>query len=135
MYYAREEEGYISEGEFEQFITDHVVKYFEGLRDLPERMHIFYIHHTVRKFLFFLDSNHKGKINLNALWKCSLLKELLQVNEPELDDQSQINNWFTPHKALLIYQKVFNLYYNSIQNWIKIEMVCYHKKNYNNILH
>lgn len=71
-------------------------------------MHVFYIHHTVRKFLFFLDSNHKGKILLDTLWKSSLLKELLQINEP-VDDQLQINNWFSPHKALAIYQKYLEL--------------------------
>lgn len=109
MYYAREEIGYISELEFEQFITDHVVKYFEGLRELPERMHVFYIHHTVRKFLFFLDSNHKGKISLEALWKSPLLKELLQINEPTDENQVLINNWFSSHKAILIYQKYLEL--------------------------
>lgn len=41
MYYAREEIGYISEVEFEQFVTDHVVKYFEGLRELPVYIYIY----------------------------------------------------------------------------------------------
>lgn len=68
----------------------------------------FYICTAVRKFIFLLDKNKLGKINITTILLSPILTELFELRESD-PDGSERSNWFSAHSALRVYGQFLNL--------------------------
>uniref|UniRef100_A0A672SPH8 Protein phosphatase 2, regulatory subunit B'', gamma n=1 Tax=Sinocyclocheilus grahami TaxID=75366 RepID=A0A672SPH8_SINGR len=75
------------------------------LDGLEKSFYSFYVCAAVRKFFFFLDPLHTGKIKIQDILACSFLGDLLE----ELSKESQESNWFSAPSALRVYGQYLNL--------------------------
>ncbi|KAJ8976716.1 hypothetical protein NQ317_000148, partial [Molorchus minor] len=83
-------QGYLTEGDLENYITD-LLPTLPQLEGLEKSFHSFYVCTAVRKFLFFLDVVRAGGA------------------DEELSKELQEQNWFSAPSALRIYGHYLNL--------------------------
>ncbi|XP_042629608.1 serine/threonine-protein phosphatase 2A regulatory subunit B'' subunit gamma isoform X1 [Cyprinus carpio] len=79
------------------------------LDGLEKSFYSFYVCTAVRKFFFFLDPLHTGKIKIQDILACSFLDDLLELRDEELSKESQESNWFSAPSALRVYGQYLNL--------------------------
>ena len=62
-----------------------------------------------RKFMFFLDSQRKGKINLQQLLVSPVLSEFYEMRDVNAPEKYLRSNWFSAFSALRTYGQFLNL--------------------------
>jgi len=79
------------------------------LDGLEKSFYSFYVCTAVRKFFFFLDGLHTGKVRIRDILACSFLDDLLELRDEELSKDMQESNWFSAPSALRVYGQYLNL--------------------------
>ncbi|KAJ8941727.1 hypothetical protein NQ318_023323 [Aromia moschata] len=101
-------QGYLTEGDLENYITDLLPTLYQ-LEGLEKSFHSFYVCTAVRKFIFFLDVVRAGRVRILDILACSFLDDLLELRDEELSKEAQEQNWFSAPSALRIYGHYLNL--------------------------
>lgn len=101
-------EGYLKQEDLENYI-DELIPTLPQLKGLEKSFHMFYICTAVRKFMFFLDPLHTGRIRIQDILACGFLDELIELRDEELSKESQACNWFSASSALRVYGDYLNL--------------------------
>ncbi|BES91397.1 phosphatase 2A regulatory subunit B'' subunit [Nesidiocoris tenuis] len=100
--------GYLKECDLENYISE-LIPNLPQLDGLEKSFHSFYVCTAVRKFLFFLDPLHTGKIKVQDILTSSFLDDLLELRDEELPKDAQEANWFSAPSALRVYGQYLNL--------------------------
>uniref|UniRef100_A0A0A9YPT9 Serine/threonine-protein phosphatase 2A regulatory subunit B'' subunit gamma n=1 Tax=Lygus hesperus TaxID=30085 RepID=A0A0A9YPT9_LYGHE len=100
--------GYLKECDLENYISE-LIPSLPQLDGLEKSFHSFYVCTAVRKFLFFLDPMHTGKIKVQDILTSSFLDDLLELRDDELPKDAQEANWFSAPSALRVYGQYLNL--------------------------
>ena len=95
------------------------------LKAMPENFSPFYVFTAVRRFMFFLDPKHTGRIPISVLIRSRVMDELLQLGmqtgtnassddaSDKPDEQVQNDdfsgNWFSAENALRVYSEYLEL--------------------------
>ncbi|XP_051724050.1 serine/threonine-protein phosphatase 2A regulatory subunit B'' subunit gamma [Ctenopharyngodon idella] len=101
-------QGYLRESDLENYILE-LIPTLPQLDGLEKSFYSFYVCTAVRKFFFFLDPLHTGKIKIQDILACSFLDDLLELRDEELSKESQESNWFSAPSALRVYGQYLNL--------------------------
>ncbi|KAK7591052.1 hypothetical protein V9T40_002665 [Parthenolecanium corni] len=101
-------EGYLAQEELENYIKE-LIPTLPQLDGLEKSFHMFYICTAVRKFMFFLDPLHTGRVRIQDILACGFLDQLIELRDEELSKESQASNWFSASSALRVYGDYLNL--------------------------
>ncbi|ORX61127.1 Serine/threonine-protein phosphatase 2A regulatory subunit B [Piromyces finnis] len=102
--YDTDNTGYLTEEQFEDYLTD-LIKSLPQIFEMNKMFEKFYVCIAARKFFFFLDPRHKGKINIRELLLSSVYQEFYGLKENK-DDKY---NWFSIESAMTVYGQYLNL--------------------------
>jgi len=102
--YDTDNTGFLTEEQFEDYLTD-LMKSLPQIFEMNETFEKFYVCIAARKFFFFLDPRHKGKINIRELLMSPIYQEFYSLKENK-DDSS---NWFSVNSAMTVYGQYLNL--------------------------
>jgi len=94
-------EGYLTESELEGYFYD-LIPTLPALAKLPEHFYPFYVCGAGRKFFFFLDPQHRGRIPIDAVMQSSVLSELLELQNAS-EEEECATNWFSATAAAKVY--------------------------------
>lgn len=95
--------GYLREKDMENFVFE-LIPSLPALNSLQEEFYPFYVFTAVRKFFFFLDPKHTGRIHIRDLLSSSILEELYELRkEQPLEASEAASNWFSMQSALRVY--------------------------------
>jgi len=72
---------------------------------MNETFEKFYVCIAARKFFFFLDPRHKGKINIREMLMSPVYQEFYSLKENKNDTY----NWFSINSAMTVYGQYLNL--------------------------
>jgi len=100
--------GYLRESDLENYILE-LIPTLPQLDGLEKSFYSFYVCTAVRKFFFFLDPMHTGKVKIQDILACSFLDDLLELRDEELPKDMQESNWFSAPSSLRIYGQYLNL--------------------------
>ncbi|KAK6640300.1 Serine/threonine-protein phosphatase 2A regulatory subunit B'' subunit gamma [Polyplax serrata] len=106
--YDQTGQGFLRESDLENYIQE-LIPTLSQLDGLEKSFHNFYVCTAVRKFLFFLDPLHTGKVKVQDILACSFLDDLLELRDEELPKDAQDGNWFSVPSALRVYGQYLNL--------------------------
>ena len=101
-------QGYLRESDLENYILE-LIPTLPQLDGLEKSFYCFYVCTAVRKFFFFLDPMHTGKVKIQDILSCSFLDDLLELREEVLSKDKQDSNWFSASSALRVYGQYLNL--------------------------
>lgn len=101
-------QGYLREIDMENYIID-IIPTLSQLNVVEQSFHSFYVCTVVKKFFFFLDPLHTGKIRIRDILASGLLAELLELRDEDAPKESQEMNWFSAPSALTVYGNYLNL--------------------------
>ncbi|KAE8742888.1 hypothetical protein FOCC_FOCC011506 [Frankliniella occidentalis] len=101
-------QGYLRESDLENYILE-LIPTLPQLDGLEKSFHSFYVCTAVRKFLFFLDPLHTGRVRIQDILACSFLDDLLELRDEDLPKDLQEANWFSAPSALRVYGQYLNL--------------------------
>lgn len=101
-------QGYLRESDLENYILE-LIPTLPQLDGLEKSFYSFYVCTAVRKFFFFLDPLHTGKVKVMDILACSFLDDLLELRDEELTKEQQEANWFSAPSALRVYGQYLNL--------------------------
>jgi len=101
-------QGYLKESDLENYILE-LIPTLPQLDGLEKSFYSFYVCTAVRKFFFFLDGLHTGKVRIRDILACSFLDDLLELRDEELSKDMQESNWFSAPSALRVYGQYLNL--------------------------
>ncbi|XP_071962016.1 serine/threonine-protein phosphatase 2A regulatory subunit B'' subunit gamma-like isoform X2 [Antedon mediterranea] len=101
-------QGYLKESDLENYILE-LIPTLPQLDCLEKSFYSFYVCTAVRKFFFFLDPLHTGKIKIQDILACSFLDDLLELRDEDLPKEAQETNWFSAPSALRVYGQYLNL--------------------------
>jgi len=102
--YDTDNTGFLTEEQFEDYLTD-LIKSLPQIFEMNEAFEKFYVCIAARKFFFFLDPRHKGKINIRELLMSPVYQEFYSLKEKKDDT----NNWFSINSAMTVYGQYLNL--------------------------
>jgi serine/threonine-protein phosphatase 2A regulatory subunit B'' len=100
--------GYLREQDLENYIFEQIPS-LSQLSNLEADFHPYYVFTAVRKFMFFLDPLHKGKINIKDVVACPILREFNELRQAQSPEVESDHDWFTYRAALKIYLTYLNL--------------------------
>lgn len=100
--------GFLGEAELDNYILE-LIPTLPQLKGLEESFIEYYGVTAVRKFFFFLDPLHTGKVKIQDILACSLLDDLLELQVSDLPKDVQEANWFSATSALRVYGQYLNL--------------------------
>ncbi|XP_050529948.1 serine/threonine-protein phosphatase 2A regulatory subunit B'' subunit gamma-like [Daktulosphaira vitifoliae] len=100
--------GYLTESGFEAYILD-LIPTLTQLKKLEKTFYAFYACMVVRKFFFYLDPLHTGKIRIVDILSCGFLDDLLELREENCKESQNKKNWFSVPSALRIYSMYLEL--------------------------
>lgn len=63
----------------------------------------------MRKFFFFLDEKRTGKIMIKDMLTSPILAELYELRQERLNMEDAVQNWFSVHSALRVYEQYLKL--------------------------
>ena len=95
-------QGYLRETDLENYILE-LIPTLHQLKCLEKSFYSFYVCTAVRKFFFFLDPIHSGRIKIQDILASSFLDELLELRDEDLPKELQYSNWFSATSALRVY--------------------------------
>eukprot|EP00112_Aurelia_sp_Birch-Aquarium-sp1_P015360 Seg3398.4 transcript_id=Seg3398.4/GoldUCD/mRNA.D3Y31 product="Serine/threonine-protein phosphatase 2A regulatory subunit B'' subunit gamma" protein_id=Seg3398.4/GoldUCD/D3Y31 len=101
-------QGYLRESDLENYILE-LIPTLPQLDGLEKSFYSFYVCTAVRKFFFFLDPMHTGKVKIQDILSCSFLDDLLELRDEVLPKDKQDSNWFSASSALRVYGQYLNL--------------------------
>lgn len=101
-------QGFLREQDVENYIAE-LIETLPQLDGLDKSFHSFYVCTAVRKFFFFLDPLHTGKIKILDVLACGFLDDLLELRDQDLAKDAQEANWFSAPSALRVYGQYLNL--------------------------
>ncbi len=101
-------DGSLTERELELWI-ESVIPTLPALAELRHEFFPFYKVTAVRKFLFFLDPKHRGRVPLKAMLGSPVLHELLELRRPDITDEELRHNWFSLAYAEMLYADYLDL--------------------------
>jgi len=101
-------QGYLRESDLENYILE-LIPTLPQLDGLEKSFYCFYVCTAVRKFFFFLDPMHTGKVKIQDILSCSFLDDLLELREEALSKDKQDSNWFSASSALRVYGQYLSL--------------------------
>ncbi|XP_066911510.1 serine/threonine-protein phosphatase 2A regulatory subunit B'' subunit gamma-like [Clytia hemisphaerica] len=101
-------QGFLRESDLENYILE-LIPTLPQLDGLEKNFYSFYVCTAVRKFFFFLDPMHTGKIKIQDVLSCSFLDDLLELRDEVLSKEKQDANWFSAPSALRVYGQYLNL--------------------------
>ncbi|KAJ8883525.1 hypothetical protein PR048_015369 [Dryococelus australis] len=101
-------QGYVRENDLENYILE-LIPTLPQLDGLEKSFHNFYVCTAVRKFFFFLDPLHTGRVRIQDILACSFLDELLELRDLDCQKGMQDTNWFSAPSALRVYGQYLNL--------------------------
>jgi len=102
--YDTDNTGFLTEEQFEDYLTD-LIRSLPQIFEMNETFEKFYVCIASRKFFFFLDPRHKGKINIREALMSPIYQEFYNLKENK-DDAS---NWFSINSAMTVYGQYLNL--------------------------
>lgn len=102
--YDTDNTGFLTEDQFEDYLTD-LIKSLPEIFEMNETFEKFYVCIAARKFFFFLDPHHKGKINIRETLMSSVYQEFYNLKENKDDNY----NWFSVNSAMTVYGQYLNL--------------------------
>ncbi|KAL5464138.1 hypothetical protein EMCRGX_G033105 [Ephydatia muelleri] len=100
--------GYLKEPELESYILE-LMPTLTQLKWLEKTFYPFYVCTAVRKFFFFLDPMHTGKIRIQDILACGFLDDLLELRDEDTAEGDHLNNWFSAHSAHKVYGQYIKL--------------------------
>eukprot|EP00794_Sanderia_malayensis_P014188 gene14188-15667_t len=101
-------QGFLRESDLENYILE-LIPTLPQLDGLEKSFYSFYVCTAVRKFFFFLDPMHTGKVKIQDILSCSFLDDLLELRDEVLSKDKQDSNWFSASSALRVYGQYLNL--------------------------
>jgi serine/threonine-protein phosphatase 2A regulatory subunit B'' len=104
-------EGYLIDKDLEQYIKKEAQN-FPFYNDIEPEKQEFYLLVAQRKFFFYLDPKHKGKIYINDIVTSNILSEFHEMNESNFSTLSSgeiMLNWFSKENFERIYKKYIQL--------------------------
>ncbi|XP_068155495.1 serine/threonine-protein phosphatase 2A regulatory subunit B'' subunit gamma-like [Drosophila tropicalis] len=102
-------QGYLREIDMENYIID-IIPTLAQIRDCVQpSFQSFYVCTVVKKFFFFLDSLHTGRIRIRDVLASGLLTELLDLRDEANPKEPQEYNWFSMPAVLTVYGNYLNL--------------------------
>ncbi|XP_037950978.1 serine/threonine-protein phosphatase 2A regulatory subunit B'' subunit gamma-like [Teleopsis dalmanni] len=99
-------QGFLREIDMENYIVD-IIPTLSQISVEPS-FHSFYVCTVVKKFFFFLDPLHTGRIRIRDILASGLLAELLELRD-ETTKEEQERNWFSMTSVLSVYGNYLNL--------------------------
>lgn len=105
-------DGYLREQDLERFIAA-LCKGFPQTAQMTSNQMKYYLYHAVRKFMFFLDTNRRGRIAQQDILQSPLLDEINQLKTTTPVVASK--NWF----SLQFFQRLYSRY--CVMTWIHKE--------------
>ena len=126
-------DGYITENEMEKYILD-MLKSTAHFATMDPMTIPFYVLTACRKFFFFLDPHHTGKIGIKKLAMSTIMDELLFLRrfsqyEADMDAasfQAQLrSNWFSVPSAKQVHDRFVALDTNRTGSLTKAELRAY----------
>jgi len=102
--YDTDNTGFLTEEQFEDYLTD-LIKSLPQIFNMDESFEKFYVCIAARKFFFFLDPRHKGKINIRETLMSPVYQEFYSLKEKNNDSY----NWFSVNSAMRVYGLYLNL--------------------------
>lgn len=101
--------GYLREIDMENYIIDIIPTLAQISGCVQPSFLSFYVCTVVKKFFFFLDPLHTGRIRIRDVLVSGLLTELLELREEDTSKESQEHNWFSMPSVLTVYGNYLNL--------------------------
>lgn len=100
--------GYLKESDLENYIFE-LIPTLPQLEILEKSFYSFYVCTAVRKFFFFLDPLHTGKVKITEILASGFLDQLIELRDEELSKDHLETNWFSAQSALRVYGQYLNL--------------------------
>ena len=100
--------GSLSERELELWV-EQIIPTLPVLAELRSEFFPFYKVTAVRKFLFFLDPKHRGRVPLKAMLASPVLHELLEMRRTDIMQEELRHNWFSLPYAEMLYADYLDL--------------------------
>lgn len=94
--------GYLTENDLENFITEQIIPSTSNLNTLTEEFLPFYLLIATRKFFFFLDPKKVNKIFIKDILTSPILSDLYDLRI-QTTEQEFLNNWFSVQNARKIF--------------------------------
>ncbi|XP_022227072.2 serine/threonine-protein phosphatase 2A regulatory subunit B'' subunit gamma-like [Drosophila obscura] len=108
-FYDEAGQGYLRETDMEQYIID-LIPSLAQIRDCMEpSFQPFYVCTVVKRFFFFLDVQHRGRIRIRDVLESGMLSELLDLRETADPMDPQGQNPFSMAAVLGVYQNYLSL--------------------------
>ncbi|KAL8598219.1 Serine/threonine-protein phosphatase 2A regulatory subunit B'' subunit gamma [Nucella lapillus] len=101
-------QGFLKESDLENYILE-LIPTLPQLSGLEKTFYSFYVCTAMRKFFFFLDPLHSGRVKIHDILACSFLDDLLELRDEDLSKELQETNWFSAPSALRVYGQYLNL--------------------------
>lgn len=101
-------DGTMTEREIEQWI-DSLIPTLPALSGIVQEFFPFYKVTAVRKFLFFLDPRHRGRVPIKAILKSPVTHELLELRRHDITQEELRHNWFSLAYAEMLYADYLEL--------------------------
>eukprot|EP00049_Salpingoeca_infusionum_P009658 m.164225 g.164225 ORF g.164225 m.164225 type:complete len:327 (-) comp14398_c0_seq8:1048-2028(-) len=89
-----EGDGYLTEKELQAFIASQMPS-MPSLGALDDSFHETYLIYASRKFMFFLDHKHLGKVKITELMLSDILDEFSMLRDENPAPKRLANNWFS----------------------------------------
>ncbi|XP_037813861.1 serine/threonine-protein phosphatase 2A regulatory subunit B'' subunit gamma-like isoform X1 [Lucilia sericata] len=102
-------QGYLREIDMENYIIDIIPTLAQISSCVQPSFQSFYVCTVVKKFFFFLDPLHTGRIRIRDILASGLLTELLELRDEDSSKESQEHNWFSMPSVLTVYGNYLNL--------------------------
>ncbi|ESO06989.1 hypothetical protein HELRODRAFT_191272 [Helobdella robusta] len=100
--------GFLRENDLESYILE-LIPTLPQLDSLDKSFYSFYVCMAVRKFFFFLDPLHIGKIKIQDVLTCTFLNDLLELRDEEMSKERQETNWFSTLFSFKVYGQYLKL--------------------------
>uniref|UniRef100_A0A1A9UVZ3 Serine/threonine-protein phosphatase 2A regulatory subunit B'' subunit gamma n=1 Tax=Glossina austeni TaxID=7395 RepID=A0A1A9UVZ3_GLOAU len=102
-------QGFLREIDMENYIIDIIPTLAQISSCVQPSFQSFYVCTVVKKFFFFLDPLHTGRIRIRDILASGLLTELLELRDEESSKESHEHNWFSMPSVLTVYGNYLNL--------------------------
>ncbi len=99
--------GSLTETDLETYI--HELAPSLAALDIDDAFLPFYVCHAVRRMMFFLDGDHRGRVSIPALLTSQYLAELFELRDKPMPWTDLTRNWFSAAKAKELYQQYLAL--------------------------
>ncbi|XP_002137518.2 serine/threonine-protein phosphatase 2A regulatory subunit B'' subunit gamma-like [Drosophila pseudoobscura] len=101
--------GYLRESDMESYIID-LIPNMAQIRDcMQPSFQSFYVCTVLKRFFFFLDAQHRGRICIRAMLESGMVTDLLDLREEADPEDPQDKNCFSMPAVLAVYRNYLSL--------------------------